>query len=257
MPAFRFKKCVAALVALTGLGGCGHNPLERKLDQPIYYLDNSLAFQPKRIWRLWVKWEPYLLDDKRALVTKEFQFVVRDETERKRVEADIAAKGGDERYLKWLESELVPLGNWEKREQARVARYSDLIVVVLVTKSYKEVPQKGDLTVTPIYFPDTMLRAAADGCHDLDWDVIPARDSLGLEVVFESRSENPGAEKWKRVERELKNFSWKAWSVGQERRIAYRTAIFVKNNMARCPLPPAVHEEFKLITRAQPMGIDW
>jgi hypothetical protein len=252
------RALVGATLALAALtAACGHNPIERRLDQPIYYLDNTLPFQPKRIWRLWVKWDPYLLDNSKAMVTKEFQLVVHDAAERRKLESEIAAYGGDTRYLRWLESEVFPIGNWEKREDARIARYSDLTVVVINTKSIKEVPQSGHLNVAPVFFPDYVFRSVTDGCHELNWDVIPIGDSVGTEVVLESRDLIPGADRWKTIEKDLPNFSWKAWSVGQERRIAYRTFLNFKTNVSRCPLPPKIHEEFKRIAQVQSMGVDW
>src|SRR5579883_536025 len=53
-------------------------PIQHHLNQPIHYLDNQLAFQPKRIWRLWVSWELDLKDRNRAYVVKEYQFIVHD-----------------------------------------------------------------------------------------------------------------------------------------------------------------------------------
>lgn len=246
------------LIALAlGLAGCGHGAIERKLDRPAYYFDNTLSFQPNRIWRLKVTWEPYLLDRKKALVVKQFQLIVHADENRRRLENEIAAQGGDAGYLRWLENEIFPIGNWENRDEARIARVSDMTVISLTTKAIKEVPMKGQLTLGPVYFPDPLMRAVTEGCHELNWDVIPKDDSVGMEVVLQSRSNDPGAEKWNRTEYDSPVFWWRQWSVGQEHSIAYRTAIQFKTNIARCPLPPKIHEEFGRIVKSQPMGVDW
>lgn len=237
--------------------GCSHAPLETHLGQPGLYFDNTLPFQPNRVWRLWVKWEPYLLSEDKAIVVKELQYVVRGERDRKALEADIEARGGDVRYLRWLETEFFPLGNWERREEARIARYKDLMVAVIITRALKEVPRSGRLTLGPVWFPDPIFRAARDGCHELNWDVIPVGDSIGTEVILETRYDEAGADQWKRVERDSSTHSWRQWSVGEGRRIAYRTAILLKNNISTCPLPPRIHADVQQLVRGQPMGIAW
>lgn len=246
-----------SLLLCSTLAACRHRPLSRSLETASYYFDNTLPFQPNRIWRLKVSWEPYLLDAKKAIVLKQYNFIVHDDNDRRRLEATITAHGGDQRYLRWLETELFPLGNWEKRDDARVARYQNLIVVVLGTKAIKEVPRKGYLSVSPVQFPDPLLRAIFDGCHELNWDVISKDESVGFEVVLESRDSNPGARKWKLHEYDSPAFWWRAWSVGQGHSIAYRTAVKFKTNVARCPLPPKLYDEFKLLKLGQEMGVDW
>lgn len=261
MPEHKEMRRVVVIGILSAIvmacAGCGHGALERKLDQPAYYFDNSLPFQPNRIWRLRARWEPYQLDAKKAIILKQFQLIVHADADRHKLEAEIKARGGDAGYLRWLESELFPIGNWEKREEQRIARSSDVTVVTLATRAIKEVPIDGRLTIEPVYFPDPLLRAVTDGCHELSWDVIARDESMGMEVILESRAENPGAERWKRIDYESPVFSWRQWSVGRERSIAYRTAIQFKTNVARCPLPPQINEQFKLVKKAQPMGVDW
>lgn len=244
-------------VALIFEIGCTHLPLGGSLTQPIYYFDNSLPFQPNRIWRVKVRWEPYLLDDQKAMIIKQFQYVLRTQGERKIFESEVIARGGDVRYLKWLEGELFPLGNWEYLDESRIVRYKDYILVTYTTKSIKEVPRDGKLTVSPVSFPDRLLRAVNEGCHELNWDVIAKDDSVGFEVFLESRSAEPDALRWKLIEKSFPTFGWRAWSVGQEKSIAYRTLVFFKTNVSRCPLPPKIHEEFKQIRAGQSMGVEW
>ena len=244
-------------ILLCGTLACRHGPGKRSLESPSYYLDNTLAFQPNRIWRMKVSWEPYLLDAKKALVVKQFQFIVHDDNDRRRLENSITAHGGDQRYLRWLETELFPIGEWEMRTDARVARYQNLIVVTLDTKAIKEVARKGYFSVSPVQFPDSMLRAIFDGCHELNWDVISKDDSVGFEVVLQSRADNPNARKWKLHEYDSPALWWKQWSVGQEHSIAYRTMVIFKTNVARCPLPPKIYDEFKLLKAGQEMGVAW
>lgn len=250
-------KIILASVALALLTSCGGNPLKNTLTQSEYYRENAIPFQPKRIWRLKVSWEPYLLDDDKAMLVKQFQYVVHHQAERARLEKEIAAKGGDTRYLRWFEAHVFPLGNWEVRNEAKIVRLGDMTLVTLVTKALKESEKTGMLTVEPIAFPDLLFKGFDEGCPELSWDIIPKDESVGLEVVLESRELQPKAERWKFVEKNYKNFYWRAWSVGQERSIAYRTLIHFKTNVARCPLPPKIHEEFKRIRRGQPMGVEW
>lgn len=249
------------LVALLGATqtACSRAPYKKKaIAQPLYYLDNTLPFQPKRLWRVIVRWEPYLLDAKKAIVVKEFQLLAHDERERQRIEGDILARGGDTLYLNWLESSVFPIGIWEKRDEARVSRYVDMLMVVLVTKAIKEVPQEGMLSlVDAVELPDPLLAARRHSCGPLSWDVLPRDDSVGLEVVLESRREDPRAEKWNRFERDLPNFYARTWSVGQERRMAYRTFLHAKTNVSRCPLPPKIDALYEQLARGQAMGVEW
>lgn len=235
----------------------GQHPLSKQIAQPKYYADNELSFQPKRLWRLVVTWEPYLLDKNKALVNKEFQLVVRDGDERKRIENEIRDKGGDEAYLRWFENHVSAIGYWERRDQARISRHKDVLTVVLTTKAFKEVPLSDYLNVAPVSFPDPLLDAFARHCQPDSWDVLEKGDSAGVEIVLESRHPNPGARRWNRIEKDSRNFSWRAWSVAQENRMSYRTVAFVKETIARCPLPPNVHEQFKLMAHRQSMGVQW
>lgn len=239
------------------LAGCGGAKLKRRLSQPVYHFDNDLAFQPNRIWRLRVRWEPYFLDDAKAMIVKNLQLILHADADRARLEAEIKARGGDVGYLRWLESELFPLGNWDRREEGKIARYDNLIVVSFTLRAQKEVARKGYLTLSPVSFPDPLLRAVNDGCHELNWDVLPIGENIGFEVTLESRHENPRAERWRRIDYDSQNFSWRQWSVGDERSISYRTLVQLKTNVARCPLPPKIHEQFELMRRGQPMGVEW
>ena len=239
------------------LTSCGHNPLSKQIAQPKYYTDNELPLQPKRLWRVLVRWEPYLLDEDKALIVKEFQLVVKDSDERSRLEAEIAHKGGDEAYLRWFEANVFPIGVWERREQARVTRQKDNLTIVLTTKAFKEVPKSGFLNIEPVHFPDPLLEALDRHCQPGNWDVLEKGDSAGVEIVLESRSQQPRAQRWDRVEKDLPNFSWRVWSVAQENRMSYRTTVFIKKSIARCPLPPKVHAEFMRLARLQETGVAW
>jgi len=243
-------------IMIASLPGCMHSPKPLPTE-PIYYLDNSLPFQPKRLWRLIVRWDPYLLDDKKALVKKEFQLLIHDGTERSRLETEILARGGDANYLNWFENELVPLGYWDVRDQAQIVRYRDYTAVTLTTKPLKEVTKTGFLKVDPVFFPDPLFRIMREGCAPLNWEAFTTADSVGWEVVLESRDLEPEAVKWERVEGTNSVLDWRMWSVGQGRRIAYRIALIIRGEGARCPLPPEVFSAYERIRKLQPMGIQW
>lgn len=249
---------VACALVVLAWGGCSSGPdFERQLSHPSYYFDNSLPFQPNRIWRLKAYWTPYFLDDEKAMVVKQFELIVHGDVDRKRLEKEIVGRGGDERYLRWFEAGLFPLGNWELRDDARISRLSDGIVVSLRTHSLKEVPKDGSFTVGPVWFPDPVMRQVTDACGELNWDVIPQDTSVGFEVVLQSRELNPSADKWKTREFDSPTLWWKQWSVGQERSIAYRTVMRFKANVARCPMPPYLPRQFAQIAKGQGMGVDW
>jgi hypothetical protein len=250
-------RVIGAAAMLAAMSGCGHGPIEHQLDQLPYYFDNELPFQPDRIWRLKVSWKPYLLDAAKAMVFKQVQLVVHSDRDRKRLEAEITSRGGDDRYLLWLEARLFPLGNWEIRDDARITRHSDGVIISLRTHSLKEVPIDDELDVRPVWFPDPVTRAVGEGCHELDWDVIPKDTSVGFEVELQSRHDTPNAERWTLREHDLPTFWWRQWSVGQEHSISYRTVLWFKANVSRCPLPPLVYEQFNKIRLAQRTGIQW
>lgn len=257
-PLRRLTSALAVMACFTSMVACsGARPKQQRVAQPLYHLDNSLEFQPKRIWRVIVKWEPYLLDSNKAVIQKEFQLIAHDERERKRIEGDILARGGDELYLNWLESNFLPIGVWEKRDTARVARYHDMLMIVVTTKAFKEVTKKGRLAIAPLLFPDPTVTALRDACAPESWDVLPKDDMVGLEIVLETKSDDPTADKWQRTEVDLPNFSWKAWSVATDRQMAYRQFIHVKANISRCPLPPEIHKAYVKMSAMQPMGVDW
>jgi hypothetical protein len=256
---------VCALVLATG---CQHTgPIEHKednegfydneVDNPVFNKDNGLPFQPNRIWRLKAHWDPYLLDRKRAMVVKQFQLIVHGDVDRRRLENEIKSRGGDERYLRWFEAELFPLGNWELRDDARVTRLTDGIVVSLRTHALKEVPVEGEFTVSPVWFPDPVMKAANDACGEQNWEVIPQDTSVGFEVILQSRLKFPTAERWDKREFDSPTFTWRQWSVGLERSVAYRTLLQFKTNVSRCPMPPYLPAQFATIARGQKMGVDW
>ncbi|MBI3542038.1 MAG: hypothetical protein HY075_02005 [Deltaproteobacteria bacterium] len=198
MRCLRAGAILASLFLATLGPGCSTPLPENRLDHPSYYFDNTLSFQPNRIWRLTVSWEPYLLDDKKAMIVKQYQFVVHGDADRRRLDLEIAAHGGERGYLRWLESELFPLGNWDVRDEAHVSHLRDMTLVTLRTKALKEVPKEGLLTVRPVWFPDPLFRGLTDGCHQLNWDVISRDESVGFEIVLKSRHLNPDAERWTR-----------------------------------------------------------
>lgn len=233
-------------------------PLRRHMDQPIHYLDNNLPFQPIRIWRLWVSWDEDPEDQSKARLTKEWQLVVHNLEERQKLEAEIASRGGDEAYLRWFESEMFPQGSFEVRDQARIARFSDTIVVVLVTRALRGVPREGNqIRVAPIRFPEPLMRKAFENCGPHNWDEFHEGQSFGMEVVLESHKTNAEALKWKPREVKVPHLQWLTWSVGQGRRVAYRRALFIKTSFARCPPPPKLYNVVQELRRWKPMAIEW
>lgn len=257
----RQRQISILIMFMLGASGCAHAPLptvaSEKPAGPEYSFEGDLPFRPDRIWKIQITPKPYLLSDQKALVVKHFQYIARSAGERKRLDTEIAARGGDQRYLRWFESQLVPLGNWEVRDDAQVARFDDRTVVSFTSKAIKEVAKTEMLTISPLDLPDPLLRAVNDGCPSLSWDVISKEESLGIEVVLESHSENPKALRWQSYEENNPAFFLRSWSVGREKGIAYRTAIQFRTTVSRCPLPPKIHAAFARLMRAQPMGVDW
>jgi hypothetical protein len=245
------------LAMLLATSGCAHKKTEHSLDLPIFFLDNTLAFQPKRIWRMRVRWDPDLLNESKAVLVKQVQFVVSDEAGRKKLEDEIIARGGETRYLRWIESEISPLLETDRREDAKITRLKEATAVVLNFRSVLPVTRRDRLVVSSVEFPDPIFLGVRDGCGGMNWDTFTAGESVGWEVVLESRSLRPVADRWSRIERNAENFSWQAWSVGQGRQVAYRMVFYIKKEIGRCPLSPAVHAEFKSIFSPQPMRIEW
>src|SRR5689334_5392454 len=87
----RGERALFAVIALfaTAFTGCQTSRVERQLDKASYFSDNDISFQPRRVWRLKVRWEPYLLDHAKAMLVKNFQLIVHGEGDRRRLEAEI------------------------------------------------------------------------------------------------------------------------------------------------------------------------
>lgn len=249
------------------------------LEQPAHYLDNELKFQPKRIWRLWVSWELDQTNRDRAYIIKEFQHIVREKAEREKLENEIQLRGGDTGYLQWYESSVFPLGNWDETEKVKVLRLKDFTMVLLVTRSKKPIRFRklarrnewhqerevektlGKLLVRAVGFPDPLMSQLFNGCSPRSWQEVRAGESVGTEVVLETRREPgdapPIGYKWQKKNLKLQELQWLSWSVGQGNRISYRQAVFIHQDFAQCPKPPHIHEVLKQARVAQPMEIDW
>ncbi|MEW6057889.1 MAG: hypothetical protein AB1540_14875 [Bdellovibrionota bacterium] len=237
--------------------GCNPRVKKEKLDENVKEYSSSFPFQPKRTWRLEVSWEPFALDEKKALISKEFQLLIQDDKEREKLEKQIRDHGGDEPYLLWLESQLIPLGDLEVRAIGRIIRYQDRTVVLLAYRAPVEIERRGLLTAGPVSFPDPLLRALRDGCPVLEWEQIQGDDSFGIEVVLVSRARDPRGLLWKPEHIQVKGFSSRSWSVVQGRQLAYRSLVALKDTVSRCPLPLTFRRLALSVGDFAPMGVEW
>jgi hypothetical protein len=233
------------------------DPEDHGLNQSLHYLDNRLGFAPKRVWRLWASWDPDPNNKDLALVDKRFYLVVREPEERKKLEDVILVYGGDDGYLQWLENHLLPIGDYDQLDRAKISRLQNLTVVLLAFKSVKSRQYEKSFKMDPVEFPDPLFNQLVAGCAPHDWDAIERNDSFGFEIVLQSRSLTPEALKWQPVAYESPYYKWQSWSVGQGRQVAYRTVFKAENSFARCPLPKPVFSQISKLKAFRNVGIQW
>ena len=154
--------------------------------------------------------------------------------------------------MRWLETSLSPIGIWDELREARIARYQKSTVAVVVTESVKELPADGWMSLKPeqISFPDSLINDLKTACNIRSTDVIDREESLGIEIVLESRSEKPKALGWEYKKFTSDFLDIKTWSQGQGKRISYRVLMNTDAGVSRCP-------RLARTDIFQQMGIEW
>ena len=219
--------------------------------------DRALVEQPRRFWRMRIFWEPYLLNDAKAYVHKEFQLVVRAEAERVKLEKQITEFGGDAQYLMWFEQQLGHIGVGDRIKSAKISRFKDATVVLLATRSMSDVFRTGDLSVPDLYFPEKLFEHLREGCMTGAVDLVPSGESVGVEVVLESRQENPTVTQWQTIQEVSDDLVVRSWSSPQNNRIAYRKMLSTKRSVVRCPQDIRLRMQLQRFWKTQAMGISW
>lgn len=222
------------------------------LQDASHYQNNDLRFLPNRHWKLTVGWIPdgnQAFDQARAKIIKKFQYIVRGEKERQKLLEAIAEAGGEESYLRWLEGELQPIGASDIRKNARIESLRNETIVTLVMNSRDSVAVTGELSIPLYFFPDPILRTAKQACSTYDLGVYEGGESVGFEVVLQSRLQSRHkvnelfATRWQKEQQAVREIAWQSWSVGAKKQVSYRTLVEVKTKIPRCPLPPKAYEQ--------------
>lgn len=241
---------------------CSHQALTLPKD-PAHYVDNDVPFEPLRLWRLIISFEPDLSDSSKFYVYKDFQLNIRDQQERKLFREKVS-ESSEESYLRWLSAEFFPLGNSDDKVSQHLTEYKDLTQMTISFKSRRSVsaanPNQPWVSASPIFFPDPLWKAFHEGCAGLNWDTLDLGQSLGFEITYKTRNLDPKALKWTKKQFENDQIFWKVWSVGQGKQISYRIYLRLKTVISRCPLPPSVFEALEQLQKYQqvnPMGVEW
>ncbi|HRK01094.1 MAG TPA: hypothetical protein PLH57_00390 [Oligoflexia bacterium] len=240
-------------------------------------LDASLGFHPKRLWRLVLRWDPFMMDRKQAWVQKDFQLFIEDSRERQQFEKEINLIGGEEPYLAWLQTRLAPIGRSDRLLESRISRLRDSTIVSLIYRSENPVPIKGAFSVEHVEFPGMPTAVRSLGCASNDESFMSESIEKDLNIAFEivlhsrriallnntysaqvAESSLPlYASLWEQMRFRTDRVQVAERSHVLKDRVVYRTGIRISPPFAKCPIRP---EDISLLTKLrfwQPMGVEW